>query len=408
MPELIALPLTRYNSARPDASPEWTAVPDAPLSDEERNLLLAKGPYNVLAAFTPSKGSSGALTQWLHDGVLTRESAGLWLMATTFTMGGRKLARLALLGGLDLAAVRPGPEGIHLIENTAPGDVRVELEFLRANQGLAGMIAATTDGLGPRLQALADELASGEPSVCLDQGDGVTHRVWRVHESDARPLAEMLRHAPMTVLHGSARLEAALAYRAERGAGLPGNRRPWDYALFCLLEAASDSLVLLPGHRLVTWYRKIDWEQALERCEPLFEAVPLDALKAVQGSRMRGAFLLALKGGTWLIQPLKSAWDELSRATPGDCAAHMFTALFVQRVLGLDLEDATDHIDTATDPEQALKLVAHGHIQAALLMRPMDVQTLSRAATVGILLPPSSNLLWPGLPAGFMFYAFGS
>ena len=140
----------------------------------------------------------------------------------------------------------------------------------------------------------------------------------------------------------------------------------------------------------------------------MFEAVPLDALKAVQGSRMRGAFLLTLKSGTWLIQPRKLAWDELPRATPGDCAAHLFTALFVQRVLGVNPENVTDHIDTTTDPEQALKLVAQGHIQAALLMRPMDAQALGRAAATGILLPPSSNLLWPGLPSGLVFYVFGS
>lgn len=459
MPEIARLPLHRYAPDRPDLPPEWTAAPSGPFVHEpELALLAAKSPRNVVhAERLGAAGTSGAtVARWLDEGVLAAMAPAFHLLRGE-TPDGR--ARWGLLGGVPLVDAAGG--GLLRLERVYPSERDEKLARMRAARTqFAPVLGLLEPDSG--LAELAARVAVGEPFMEYRQGDGARHAIWRVAEAEEDAARAVASGRKALVAGGHVALAASLALWAELGPGTPGNRRPWDYVLCCLADGGPDEPVAAPVHRVLTWFRKFDWERVLTAAEEHFQVRPANMPEDLAASGP-GAFLLYLPTTLWLLIPRTTPGEPSARLTAGAAAgsdpelgkdaamptapaatagaghgagqgagrdaehgvgtsagqdeaggllarssAHVFDQGFLRGVLGLgDEELARHYLDYALSPEEALRLVRGGKVQAAFVVRPSPLADLRRLAAAGLELPPRSVAFPPCLPSGLVMYRNG-
>ncbi|EMG37271.1 hypothetical protein PCS_02109 [Desulfocurvibacter africanus PCS] len=412
MPEFVPLPLHRYNPARPDLPPEWTSAPAGPhLHGPELSLLAAKSPCNVVHVerLGTADTSAETLRRWLGEDILTPMEPGFLLLRSELPNG---RARWSLLGGVPLVSVAEG--GLLRLEDVNPSQRDDRLARMRsAKAQFAPVLGLLEPDSG--LNAFATHISRDEPLMECRQGDGVRHILWRVPQLEEPVAQTVIKGGAALVTGGHTTLAAALALWAEQGPGTPGNRKPWDYVLCCLTDGSPDGLDVAPVHRVLTWFRKFDWETLLTKAEERFHVRPATMPEdlAMAGD---GAFLLYLPTTLWLLIPREPVPDtpaDNPQAAEADallarCPAHVLERGFLRGVLGLGDEELARHfLDYFLSPEEALRLVRGGEAQAAFILRPTPLADLRAMATAGRTLPARSVAVPPCVPSGLVFYLHG-
>lgn len=410
MPEFVPLPLQRYNPARPDLPPEWTSAPAGPhLPGPELSLLAAKSPCNVVHVerLGTAETSAETLRRWRNENILSPLDPGFLLLRSERPDG---RARWGLLGGVPLVSVAEG--GLLRLEDVYSPQRDDRLARMRAARAqFAPVLGLLESGSG--MGDLAARVSRGEPLLECRQGDGLRHVLWRVPQAEEPAAQSVAQGRAALVAGGHTTLAASLALWAEQGPGTPGNRKPWDYVLCCLIDGSPDGLDIAPVHRVLTWFRKFDWETLLTKAEERFHVRPATMPEdlAMAGD---GAFLLYLPTTLWLLVPRESPGspagnsqsdaDALLAASP----AHMLERVFLRGVLGLGDEELARHfLDYSLSPEEALRSVRGGEAQAAFILRPTPLADLRTMAAAGRTLPARSVAVTPCVPSGLVFYLHG-
>jgi len=434
MPEFVPLPLHRYDPARPGLPPEWTAAPAGPyVQGPEVSLLAAKSPCNVVHVERLGSAATAAATldRWLTEGILTPLPPGFLLLRSE-TPGG--CARWGLLGGVPLADVAQG--GLLRLKQTRPSARAERLARLRATRaqfapllvildadeaggtdlkhygqsgpfslaGQSGDSGDSGDSGQSELAGLAQRVAVEQPLMDYSQGDGLRHTLWRVPAEEEGAVRAMTQGRSGLVAGGHTALAAALALWADLGPGVPGSRKPWDYVLCCLTENGRECLPVMPVrpvHRVLTWFRRFDWEAVLTRAEERFHVRPAGMPEDL-ATADPGAFLLYLPTTLWLLTPRQAGnEDDLLAHSPAQALEHGFLC----EVLGLGDNELDRHfLDYTLTPEEALGHVRSGESQAAFILRSTPLPELRKLAATGQTLPPHSVAFPPGLPSGLVFY----
>jgi uncharacterized protein (DUF1015 family) len=216
--------------------PDVVAPPYDVIDDQQREELAGRSPYNVVeldlprdpGGGDPYEHAAGLLEHWTGEGMLTRdEEPAIWALEQEYTApDGSRLTRRGFLARVKLA---PYGEGIRPHERTQPGPKEDRLRLTRATRHNLSPIFALHPGdiwqhLGPIL--------GGDPWGEVTDGDGTTHRVWRVADPSAHDaVAAELGPAELLIADGHHRYETALAYQREVGA-----RGPADFVLMALVS----------------------------------------------------------------------------------------------------------------------------------------------------------------------------
>lgn len=410
MPELVPLPLQRYNPARPDLPPEWTSAPAGPhLLGPELSLLAAKSPCNVVHVerLGTAETSAETLRRWQNENILTPLKPGFLLLRSELPDG---RARWGLLGGVPLVSVAEG--GLLRLEDVYPPQRDDRLARMRAAKAqFAPVLGLLEPDSG--LNEFATYIVQDESLMECRQGDGVRHVLWRVPQVEEPVAQAVVKGGTALVVGGHTTLAASLALWVEQGPGTPGNRKPWDYVLCCLFDGSPDGLDIAPVHRVLTWFRKFDWETLLTKAEERFHVRPATMPEdlAMAGD---GAFLLYLPTTLWLLVPREvsessadnpqASTDALLNGNP----AHALERVFLRGVLGLGDEELARHfLDYSLSPEEALRAVRGGEAQAAFILRPTPQADLRAMAAAGRTLPARSVVVSPCVPSGLVFYLHG-
>jgi len=390
------------------------APPYDVIDEEQRSELIARSDHNVVELDLPRDPGGGdpyehaarLLRKWIDEGILTRdEEPAIWALEQDYTApDGSRLARRGLLARVRLA---PYGEGIRPHERTQPGPKEDRLRLTRATHHNLSPIFALHPGDAWR--HLEPGLA-GDPWGEVTDGDGTTHRVWRVSDRAVHEaVSTELEPAELLIADGHHRYETSLAYQSEVGAG--GGA---DYVLMALVSLEDPGLTVFPTHRLLSGLADDPAkQQALgSGLRELFEIeeVPSDQLDpgAAEGvgvfgyidSHFKRAFRLRLKD----MGRLNDALARRSEAYRTLDAA-ILEELVLKRVLGMSAEDIAAKRGVGYTPsvEQALVKLDAGDYQAALLLRPTPVDQVRAVAAAGETMPPKSTYFFPKVPTGIAF-----
>jgi uncharacterized protein (DUF1015 family) len=402
-----------YDLGKVGSLADVVAPPYDVIDDALRAELAGRSPYNVVELDLPRDPEGGdpyehaaeLLGQWTEAGALTRDAdPNIWALEQDYTApDGSRLTRRGFLARVKLAQYG---EGVRPHERTQPGPKEDRLRLTRATRhNLSPIFALHPGDAWQHLEAAAD----GDPWDEVTDGDGTTHRVWRVADPAVHEaIASELEPGELLIADGHHRYETSLAYQREVGAGGPA-----DYVLMALVSLEDPGLTVFPTHRLISDLGETAKQEALESgLNEIFdlEEVTTDQLDpggadgvGVFGyvdPQFKRPFRLRLRG----MAPLDQALPARSAAYR-TLDAVILEELVLKGILGMSTEDiaAKRGIGYTPNSGEALRKLDTGEYQAAFLLRPTPIEQVRAVAAEGETMPPKSTYFFPKLLTGIVF-----
>ena len=388
MPRFEPFAGVRYDLDRVDLD-DVVAPPYDVIGPEDQSALEARSPYNVVRVdLAREDGERDRYTtarclfdEWLTAGILrTDPDPGFY----AYRMGyhdadGHSRQIVGVLGALEVVAPDEGDVLPH--EETQPRVRDDRLKLLRACRADLSPVwgLSMADGL--------TDLASGSSGApvarCTDE-EGVHHRMWRLTQPGVvEAVAQTVASAPVVIADGHHRYATALAHRHELG-GAGGS----DLLMALVCELADGQAGVRPIHRLISGLpADFDLVAALE---PFFEPVDAGTGAASLPDGMTEA------GGLGLVLGGEKACMLLPRADGAGepDAALLDQALATLPAHSLSFEHSLDSV---------LAQVSAGEVTAGVLLRPVDVHHIARAAVAGRRMPTKTTFFHPKPRTGMVF-----
>jgi uncharacterized protein (DUF1015 family) len=411
--EVKPLKAVHYNLAAVGALADVVAPPYDVIDAGQRAELVARSPFNVVEIDLPEapdgtdryEYAAQTMESWSLEGVLTADrEPTLWALSQEFqTPDGERRTRNGFLCRVRL---EPYGKGIRPHERTQPGPKEDRLRLTRATRhNLSPIFSLHTGNAWP----LLEPALSGDPWGEVTDGDGTTHRVWRIEDAAIHDaVSAELADAELLIADGHHRYETALAY--EREVGGEGEH---SYVLMALVSLEDPGLTVFPTHRLLTGLAEdpAAQERLGSGLKELFELdqVPVEGLDpageegiGVFGyidSHHRQGYRLRLRDEAVLAEEM----GERSDAYRGLDAA-ILEALVLKRVLGMTDDDIAAKRGIAYTPDAARAIASlDGDADAAFLLRATPVERVRAVAAEGETMPPKSTYFFPKLLTGIVF-----
>lgn len=355
-----------------------TAPPYDVISEARRHEYLAASPFSIvhLDLAEGSEDPNHPGSRYAHAGQLLRgwESKGALVRSPeptyyAYEMSFRRDDAPARIRGL-LVAMDLEPWGGDVIphERTMPGPVQDRLRLLRATRTHLSPIYGTVPGPCPDLAELLEAASERVPPFETIDEQGVCHRMWPV-SADAG-ISQMMATEPLLIADGHHRYTTALAYRDERHAvDGPG---PWDGVLTLVVDAGSESLPVLPFHRLQSAGDPPRDGSAVSGLPEALAAVSDDRAVVATVTRERGVLAYRVV--------------QLPGEPPAVQALHETL---------LDGRIPTEALRFTPDASAAVTAVREGEAVAAYLLPPTSPERIHTVVERGGRLPQKSTYFWP-------------
>jgi uncharacterized protein (DUF1015 family) len=409
------LVMVPFRGVRYAPSVDLAAVTSPPydlIDDEAIRRLLAADPHNIVRLILPVGDPAGRYVQardtlrdWRAAGALGIDpDPSLYV----YEQSGRDLVQRGLIGAVGLRAEAAGVVLPH--EDVFPGPVRDRLRLMGTTRANLEPIFLLYDGGGTTSQVV-DSIATAErPVVEIGTDDGVTHRLWRVAETDAHAdIAADLEARQALIADGHHRYATYRALQAlHRAAGDgPG---PWDYGLALLVDSAHYPPRLGAIHRVLP---DLPLAMAVERAKSAFRVTEVsESLTAALGrlATSKGtAFLIGDTAKLYLLTDPDPV--ALTRAMPPERSERwrrldtaVLEQLLISHVWGIAEDEHTVEI-VHHDAAAALSRAARSS-GTAVVMNPLLVADVLAVAAGGERVPRKSTSFGPKPRTGILLRLF--
>jgi uncharacterized protein (DUF1015 family) len=424
MADIQPLRALHYDQQAAGPLADVTSPPYDVIDAEQREALLRRSPFNVVAVDLPKPigaspadanpaadpyAAAGELFEaWQMQGVVVRDpQPAIWAHTQTYVgPDGQTRTRKGFFCRVRIEGYGPGRVRPH--ERTHPGPKEDRLRLMRATRAnLSPIFSLFSDPANAAWRAL-EPVTAGTPWGKVTDVGGTTHRIWRVTDADAiAAVQSATQRTELLIADGHHRYETAATYANEVGGD--GEHR---YVLMCLVALEDPGLTIFPTHRLVrnldesrrealrdALQRDFDMhEVALERIAPEPGVGPLTL--GYIDSFHRTPYRLTLKDQAIADAALPDFSDAYRQLDTG-----VLEALLLKGALGLS-DDDISHLNGlfyARSTEEAVTMVQSGEYEAAFLMRPTPVSQVRDVARGGENMPPKSTFFYPKLLTGLLF-----
>lgn len=427
MADIAPLVPLRYDASRiPGGLANVVAPPYDVISPEDRAVLAARDPHNVVRLILPEGdgdakyGHAGQLfSEWQRDGILARDSVpGFYRYDQSFVPpgGSSGTAPLSRRGFLALVRLVPFSDRVVLPhERTLSGPKEDRLKLFRA----------TRANLSPGFMLYSDP--RGELNAPLDRADpiadfrtpdGVGHNLAKVRDPDAiRAIADGVSRSTLLIADGHHRYETALRYSREVGGGAAQARGEHLYFMTFLANGDDPNLVVFPTHRHVHSLPHFAFDELLRGAKPYFtvrELEPglpasaiLDALsRAAQTAPSLAAAapdgqvaVLTVRSGPGVAaHPILAGKPEVLR----DTDVTILHAGILEHILQItpEAQAAKTNLWYPQDASAALGALRQGRGQVLFLMNSTPVGQVRRVAEAGEVMPQKSTFFYPKVLTG--------
>jgi uncharacterized protein (DUF1015 family) len=418
MAEIQPLNALHYDPAVVGPLAAVTSPPYDVIDAAQREELLARSPFNVVAIDLPKAQPGGPdpymaagdlLQSWRMQGVVVHDSEpALWAHAQRYTgPDGQLRTRRGFFCRVRIEGYGPGRVRPH--ERTHPGPKEDRLRLMRATRAnLSPIFSLFSDPAGAAWSALEPATAQAPPWGEVSDAEGTVHRLWRVTDTDAiAAVQHATRDAELLIADGHHRYETAATYAEEIG-----GEGPHRYMLMCLVALEDPGLTVFATHRLVRGLDRPRQEALRDALKRDFEIeeVPLERIAPEPGpgplklgyidAHHQTPYRLTLKDQAIADAALQGFSDAYRRLDTG-----VLEALLLKGPLGLTDEDISRLEDFfyARSTEEAVEMVRTGQYELAFFMRPTPVSQVAEVAASGENMPPKSTFFYPKLLTGLLF-----
>jgi uncharacterized protein (DUF1015 family) len=434
VPHIRAFRALRYDPASiPDLS-LVVAPPYDVIDAAERERLVARHPANVVRLDLPAeemgdepddryRRAARVLAAWRSNGTLHKDPhPSIYVYEQTYRVPGTDVTRTQR-GFFARIRLEPyGPSsGVLPHERTMSAPREDRYKLLRATGVNTSPVVGLYEDPTGAGRAVLDVLTERAPDIEVTDDDGTCHRLWAVAADGASaavvaPLLAAASGGPVTIADGHHRYETALRYRDERRMSRSCEEDPaFDYMLMLFLDAVGEPLTVLPTHRIVGELGEGGVHRLLAGLEALF-SVQRDVSEAELRDRFGGAglarggegrFGLWTRAGGALLTARRTAFEPFLPDGGGALRRLDVTLLGValERLAGIDADavaggavaytksadDAIDRVDAGRDGADA-----------AFLLEPTPVASISAVALDGDVMPQKSTYFYPKALTGLV------
>ncbi len=415
MAEIQPLETLRYDPAAVGSLEAVIAPPYDVIDDEQRAVLAARSPFNVVEIDLPrSNGgdpyqrAADTLSLWRQERVVVQEhEPALWVLEQRYTApGGGSRTRRGFFARVRVEEYGAGRIRPH--ERTHPGPKEDRLRLTRATRAnLSPIFSLFPDPDGVAQGAIERVTGAAEFARARDD-DGALNTLWRLDNPDLiTELQGALGDAELLIADGHHRYETARAYAEE-----VGGEGPQRYVLMLLCSLADPGLTVFPTHRLLTG---LDTPKQLAIRETLLRDFEVEQVsrEELEPDRSDGRvafgymdsfhkqpYRLTLKDQSIADAALEGMPEPYRRL---DTA--VLEALVLRGALGMS-EDDISHLrglDYSKGLDEARDAVESGRFDAGFFMRPTPVEQVREVAASGASMPPKSTYFYPKVPTGLVF-----
>lgn len=407
MAEISPFQGVHFNAARAGNQSDLISPPYDVIGPEQQRRLHARSEFNyvrlVLGEERPEDDGAHnrftrageLLNSWLQKGVLlTDASPGLYRQRIQYTVHGQPKT---LHGLTALVRLSDYSQGIVLPHEKTLRGPKADLERLMDATGanLDSIWMMFEDNSGAVRRALDEALWAPVIDDARDE-NGVLYSLQVCDDSSAvQAIALSLSSETLTIADGHHRYETALVYsekmRERCGDG------PWDWVMATLVWTDDPGLTVLPTHRVVRGITEEQLQalpQLLSR-KFIVQELPLEEIEARLNAAPESAFALWDGAKGFIVQPNQPI-DQLG--------AELSQQSVLAEAFGFDTANLkTDpRLAYVEDASEALSMVASGGWQAAILLNPIKVRTITRYAREGRSMPQKSTYFYPKLASGLV------
>ncbi len=401
------------------------------IHEAEQARYYALSPYNfcrlILGKKTPQDSEADNVYSrarcyaqtWQAEGVLLRDPRpALYVLEQSYaTPSGEQRARRGLCAALQLTHF---DEGIILPHERTPSGPKVDrLNLSRATATAWEHIFILYPDEGNRVNALLQPyLEAHTPSVAREQviESAVEQRFWAVDDPALieAVVQEMAPKRNLIIADGHHRYETALNYREEmrqQHPDAPANAA-FNFTMVTLVSMSDPGLVILPTHRLIHSYGRMDGQRALEEARAYFEVTPVADRAALEQALAQATAdhpRIGFYDGRYALLTLRDP-DVLARILPDRAPdwrmldVVVLHELFIERVLGIDkgAVERKENIDYLRDPNPGYEAVDRGQAQFLLLVNPTRMEQVRACTEAGEKMPQKSTDFYPKIISGLV------
>lgn len=417
MADVQPLRALHYDLSTVGSLADVTSPPYDVIDAEQREELLRRSPFNVVAIDLPQAEQDGRdayavagdlFESWQLQGALVRDpQPALWAHTQTYTgPDGQQRTRKGFFCRVKIEGYGPGRVRPH--ERTHPGPKEDRLRLMRATRAnLSPIFSLYSDPQGAAWAAL--EPATREaPWGEVTDGDGTVHRLWRVGDEGATAAVQAaIQSAELLIADGHHRYETANTYALQVGG--EGEHR---YVLMCLVALEDPGLTVFPTHRLLSGldeHKRTALREALQRDFDMQE-IPIERIAPEPGEGpLQLGYIDSFHQRAYRLTLRDQAIADAALPSFSEAYRHLDTgvleALLLKGALGMSDDDISHFkgLFYARSTEEAVSLVRSGQYDAALLMRPTPVSQVRDVAASGENMPPKSTFFYPKLLTGLLF-----
>lgn len=356
---------------------------------------------------------------WQAENIMIRDpEPALYVIEQRFlTLDGKEHVRRGLTAALELSYFDEGTVLPH--EYTLRGPKIDRLNLTRATKVCWGHIFMLYPDEKQVVNSLLQPfLDSHMPAIVYDKiiEPDVEQNFWVIHDAAviAAITAEMKKHTPYIIADGHHRYETALNYRDEMRKKYPDTSpdAAFNYVMVTLVSLDDPGLVVLPTHRLIHTYTKMDGQALLKSATQYFDVHNVPDLGAV-GDYMADADpeypRYGFYDGSYAVMQLKSMdimvelfpqWSSDFRQL--DIA--VLHELIIERVMGLSKESVVgrENLTYLRDPNPGLAAVDSGEANFLFLLNPTRMGHVRACTAAGERMPQKSTDFFPKVPSGLV------
>jgi uncharacterized protein (DUF1015 family) len=439
MADIAPLRGYRYNHK---VVPDLAAVVTPPydiISPAEQDGYYRRHPYNMIRLILGKKKpgdteqdnwftrAAEALTAWREQRVLLRDPQPAFYDYEVDYHDRSNLfqTRHGFIGLVRLEDFSEGSIRPH--ERTFAATKSERLKLMRAcNANLSQIFVLYSDPA----ELVRGQLRKGREGtpvmVCTDE-TGITHRMWRVTDSEViQTVRALMKEKSLFLADGHHRYETALAYRDLSRGKYPdrGGRAPFNYVLMYLSSMNQRGLTILPTHRLVGRLPQFTLESFLDAAGRHFEVErfpfartgrdqALETLLAALHSAGQRHLIGFYAAGADALVLLKLRAEAAAHAWPDHLPRPLrhldvvvLTELVLKGLLAVDEKTLSDErqIHYCHDGREAVRLVDSGAYEAAFLVNPTRVEQVREVASAGLIMPHKSTYFYPKVINGSVLH----
>ncbi len=420
----------RYNPQRVCDLATVITMPYDRIQAAEQPRYYELSPYNVTRIIqglrdpdAPENNvytrARGYMLNWLTEGVMMRDAQPvLYILEQQFTTpDGAQHSRRGVTAAIELTRFDEGVILPH--ERTLSGPKVDRLNLTRVTETAWGHIFILYPDAENRINALLQPfLDSHTPAILHEQviEPVVEQAFWVVDDPEivAAVVAEMSPKRNLIIADGHHRYETALAYRDEMRAQHPDApaTAAFNYTLATFVSMSDPGLVILPTHRLIHSYDKLDGPALLKSLEPYFDVQPVAnraALEAGLAAAVPEHPRYGFYDGDYALLTLKSL-DAMAKLVPDrdpswralDVA--VLHELIIEHVMGLSKESVArkENLNYLRDPNPGYEAVEKGEANFLFLLNGTRMEHVRACTAADEKMPQKSTDFYPKIVSGLV------